>query len=159
MAGVGETERLPPVREFDSMPAPQLEFAFPNLKGTAYQLTSPATPSYNCIAWAAGFSDRWWWPDQDCYWPPTAPFETTLSAFIAAFVSCGYETCMNGDLDPHLEKVAIFTSSGRPTHAARQLRDGQWTSKCGKSEDIAHELGGVTSAVYGTPSVFLARPR
>ena len=40
-----------------------IEAAFPALVGTGYFVTSPATPEYNCIAWAAGETDRWWWPD------------------------------------------------------------------------------------------------
>lgn len=28
-----------------------------------FLLTSPQTPIYNCIAWAYGVIDKWYWPD------------------------------------------------------------------------------------------------
>jgi hypothetical protein len=37
---------------------------------------------------------------------------------------------------------------GTPTHAARQLPDGTWTSKLGISEDIQHALDDLAGAVY-----------
>lgn len=50
-------------------------------------------------------------------------------------------------------------ANGRPAHAARQLADGSWTSKCGRSEDIRHTLEGLAGDVYGEPTIFLSRPR
>lgn len=35
---------------------------FPSLADLGFSKTSPATSSYNCIAWAAGRTDEWWWP-------------------------------------------------------------------------------------------------
>ncbi|HEY7428267.1 MAG TPA: hypothetical protein VH682_28795 [Gemmataceae bacterium] len=40
----------------------RFEVLFPRLNGTAYRITSPASDVYNCIAWAAGETNRWWWP-------------------------------------------------------------------------------------------------
>jgi hypothetical protein len=34
-----------------------LHEVFPGLLGTAYRVTSPPDPDYNCIAWAAGVTD------------------------------------------------------------------------------------------------------
>jgi hypothetical protein len=79
-----------------------------------------------------------------------------------ALSSTGYAVtsgCDSSDLEPGLEKVAIYLANGLPTHAARQLADGAWTSKCGRLEDIRHTLDGVAGDVYGQPAVFLARPR
>ena len=42
-----------------------LESSFPNLKADGYQVTSPQSLEYNCIAWAAGDNTQWWWPDDD----------------------------------------------------------------------------------------------
>ena len=39
--------------------------------------------------------------------------------------------------------VAIYQSGGLPTHAARQLSDGNWTSKLGPNIDITHSLSGL----------------
>ncbi len=55
------------------MQSPNLTAAFPNLQPDDYQVTSPATPRYNCIAWAAGNDDTWWWPPggfNGYYWAP-----------------------------------------------------------------------------------------
>ncbi|HMD98104.1 MAG TPA: hypothetical protein VKM93_12350 [Terriglobia bacterium] len=36
---------------------------FPNLNAGNHEITSAASRLYNCIAWAAGDTQRWWWPD------------------------------------------------------------------------------------------------
>lgn len=47
---------------------------------------------------------------------------------------------------------------GSPTHAARQLPDGTWTSKLGKDVDISHDsLDGLSGDRYGTPALILRR--
>ena len=107
-----------------------------------FAATSPATPEYNCIAWAAGETDRWWWPDPMRLgaWPPGVPRQETLEAFLQAYETLGYEPCESDTLDPGVEKVAIYVDdAGRPTHAARQLPSRKWTSKLGRAEDIEHD--------------------
>lgn len=138
----------------------ELESNFPQLASTPYTVTSPETTDYNCLAWAAGASDCWWWPDLDesCFWPAGIARHETLSAFIQAFAVLGYSVCVTGDLESDREKVAIFASNGQPTHAARQLPDGLWTSKCGAGHDIVHAMDGLNGNIYGRPEVFLARP-
>src|ERR1039458_1110376 len=105
---------------------------------TTYKKTSDPTGLYNCIAWAAGFSNKWWWPDKFKigFWPPTAKREEKLEAFAQAFATIGYEKCNNGNLEEGFEKIALYAVPnplGRwiPTHAARQLPTGEWTSKMG----------------------------
>jgi hypothetical protein len=101
----------------------ELERLVPGLARADYEITSPADPAYNCIAWAAGDTSRWWWPDpeESDYWPPGVPREETLQVFIAAFeISGGYETCQAPDLERGFEKTAIFVANGRPAHAAKQ---------------------------------------
>jgi hypothetical protein len=126
-------------------------------------VTSPGTPVYNCVAWAAGDDTRWWWPDEarDYYWPSGAPREATVEAFVAAFALLDYELCETGDaaFDPDYEKVAIYVNDDKPTHAARQVRTGEWTSKCGRLEDITHTLEGLEGSCYGAPAVVMRRRR
>jgi hypothetical protein len=137
-----------------------LEQAFPNLIPGEYRGTSPADANYNCIAWAAGETDRWWWPDAAgvSYWPSGVPREETLDAFLAAFATLGYAPTGDPSLEPDTEKVAIFANSGVPTHAVRQLPHGRWTSKLGQSEDIEHLLNGLTGGIYGRVALILKRP-
>ena len=47
---------------------------FPTLRFSAFEITSPATKQYNCIAWAAEESHQWWWPSGP-YWPDGVPKE------------------------------------------------------------------------------------
>ena len=126
--------------------------------------TSPTDGNYNCIAWAANDQFNWWWPGEDGYWPDFAPREETVEAFVAMFRGLGYTECENGELELGFEKVAIYAvrSAGRlePTHTARQLIDGKWTSKLGPLEDISHDaLDGVNGPVYGSAVRYMRRSR
>ena len=73
----------------------ELKRLFPGLDGSAYDVTSPSTALYNCIAWAAQRDDQWWWPDAmgQYYWPVKASREETLQAFEKAYgttaIHCG----------------------------------------------------------------------
>lgn len=133
---------------------------FPHLEETGHRLTSPETPEYNCIAWAASEDDVWWWPDKQetAYWPPNVPREETIDAFVEAYGVLGYSVCENDQLEHGFEKIAIYAIDDTPTHAARQLESGKWTSKLGKSYDIEHDLVvGVTGPTYGKCVVVMRR--
>ena len=139
-----------------------MEDCFPQITQTGYSVTSPQTPRYNCIAWAAGDTRKWWWPDPSpfAYWPPAIPRENTLPRFIEAFRTLGYEPCADAGLEAGFEKVAVYADGdGFPTHAARQLASGVWTSKLGREEDIEHgEPAGVEGEQYGFVIQVLKRP-
>src|ERR1041384_2554927 len=136
------------------MPDDALDQLFSGLRGVGFEATSPRDQRYNCVAWAAGDVTRWWWPAESpfAYWPPGTGREESVDSFIQAFAILGYERALSGDLEPQFEKVAIFASNdGVPTHMARQLGDGTWTSKLGSLEDIQHqELSALEGAEYGT---------
>lgn len=139
----------------------ELEDYFPNLSQTKYEVTSPRTYDYNCFAWAAEENDRWWSPvsSDDYYWPEGAPTQLTVEAFIEAYRLFGYEPCDRSDLELGFQKIAIYTNAnGEPSHAARQLPNGLWTSKLGDWEDIEHELDGITGDMYGFVKQILKRP-
>ena len=135
----------------------------PNLNSGNHRITSPRKNRYNCIAWAANVDTQWWWPTRKGFWPPGIPREETLSAFLAAFATLGYEECRNGSLEHGYEKVALYARRNEnndlvPTHAARQLRDGRWTSKLGSQEDIEHlEVENVNGPSYGSAVKFMRR--
>ena len=84
----------------------RLESQLPNLRRTGYSVTSEADRKYNCIAWAVNDNTRWWWPSQFYYWPPGAPVEESLAAFIRTFETLGYEVCDDGEWEEGVEKVA-----------------------------------------------------
>lgn len=43
------------------MRAPELEAEFPGLLSTAYEVTSPHDPKYDCIAYALGDVNHFWY--------------------------------------------------------------------------------------------------
>lgn len=136
---------------------------FPNLSSDNFVPTSPETSDYNCIAWAAGEDDRWWWPgpaELGGYWPPGVSRAVVSTSFLDAFRTLGYEKCTSGDLEPNFEKLALYANqAGVPTHMARQLPDGNWTSKLGRNIDICHfTLDAIANGTYGVVQAFYWRP-
>ena len=133
---------------------------FPNLDPSVSDETSLPTNRYNCIAYAAGDDRRWWWPDPDGidYWPEKAQRVVHLAAFQHAFETLGYSLASDEVLEEGYEKVAVFSVGAKPTHAARQLANGLWSSKLGNLEDISHNLNGVENKTYGTIAFFMKRP-
>jgi hypothetical protein len=137
-----------------------LETLFPGLQGTAYRVTSPADDAYNCIAWVAGDTKQWWWPDVSPkrYWPAGVPREETLTAFQAAFASLGCVACPTETYEQGFERIALFgDGKGYPLHAARQLPHGRWSSKTGELEDIEHALHDLEGAEYGAVVLIMRR--
>jgi hypothetical protein len=140
---------------------------FPNLTSQNHQITSSRDTGYNCIAWAAGDVTNWWWPNNiDSYWPAGALNEVTVEAFISAYATLGYSECRHPRYEYGFEKIAIYARHDQglwvPTHAARQLPDGRWTSKMGNCEDIAHRsinaVNGRGLKGYGAPLRYMKRP-
>lgn len=140
-----------------------IEKIFPNLLVHGYSITSPLTTEYNCIAWAAGDTEAWWEPDPLYlyFWPDGIPREYSLDAYVYAYETVGYTVCQRPELADCCEKVAIYVNpNGKPTHAARQLNNGRWTSKLGKLEDIEHNtLEGLYGQTYGAVAVFMKREK
>lgn len=134
---------------------------FPNTIKEPFLLTSPPTTHYNCIAWAYGDDTRWFWPDnQNIYfWPHDVPRVETIEAFIKLFEKIGYSICEDGEHEHEFDKVAVYVNQGKPTHAARQLQNGMWTSKLGENFDITHSIKSMSDGFYGNVGVFLKRPR
>ena len=81
-----------------------LEQKFPRLRGTIYNIISPETADYNCIAWAAGDTERWWWPIPPSYWPLGVSLQETIESFIQAFVTLGFVPTDSDQLEPGFEK-------------------------------------------------------
>jgi hypothetical protein len=133
---------------------------FPKLSVANSRLTSPTDEGYNCIAWAAEDVDYWWEPDAMglMYWPSGVPREYTLNAYAQAYSILGYLEPTDESLQPGSQKVAIYADAkGTPTHASRQLRDGWWASKLGRSFDIEHDFAALDGPLYGTVAMILAK--
>jgi hypothetical protein len=132
----------------------------PSLNKRNNDITSDADPQYNCVAFAAGVTNRKWWPlfQPDFYWPPGAPKINSIGSFVTAFSTLGYVECEDGSFEEGFEKVAFYVRNGQPTHAARQVGPGRWKSKLGDWYDIEHTNDAVSSGHYGQIEKYMKRP-
>ncbi len=136
---------------------------FPFLDPANHIVVGPESDFHNCIAWAAGFDDRKIWPGvAEYHWPACLPQEESLASLIAFFVSLGYQQCDDPSLEEGFEKVALFADpeDDYPTHAARQLPNGWWSSKMGwDGVTIEHDgLACIEGNQYGRAVLSLRRP-
>lgn len=141
------------------LPPTDLLVKFPNWMKQHCNKTSDETRDYNCIAWAMGDNQKWWWPVPigQAAWPKGIPRQETIDAFARAFATRGFLPTTDGTLLPQTEKVALYTKDHVPTHAARQLPNGHWTSKIGQFWDVEHALGALEGPEYGRATHFFAR--
>lgn len=134
---------------------PEVEEDFPELLESGYDVTSPPVTRNNCIGWALGDKTQYWDPGmvgvRGFYWPPGIPREDSLRAWTRVFEMYGYRICESANLEPGVEKVAIYADAiGTPTHVAKQQPCGQWTSKLGRGVDIEHDdLAGLQGDLFG----------
>lgn len=139
-----------------------LNRAFPNLLGQAFTVTNDLPQEidqYNCIAWAAEDKQNKWWPVGNVYWPPSATKAETIQAFAEAYATLGYKHVDNSSHETGRQKIALYVDANNiPTHAARQLSDGNWSSKLGESIEITHKsLSALEDGLYGKAIVFFER--
>ncbi len=130
---------------------------FPRLTPQNHRVTSPTTQDYNCIAWAAGDTTRWWQPA--VYWPiAVAPTAGDIQTLVPAYQALGFGVCADGKREAGVEKIALYGNFFFYSHAARQLPSGQWTSKLGTDVDIEHNTPeDVAEGLYGVVMYFMSR--
>lgn len=134
-----------------------LQDLFPNLNDDNHKITSPRTVDYNCTAWVAKNTQRWWQPG--VFWPiDTSREDYGIGALVEVFTELGFVECSSSELEVGFEKVAIYGAEMLYTHMARQLEDGQWTSKLGQLEDITHTTPDVIAGGdYGEVVLYMKR--
>ena len=131
--------------------------------GDAFEITSEATPTYNCIAWAIGETERWWEGGEfsGYYWPSDVPTSHALDSLELALRKIGFERSEVGAFDSRYETIAIFEESDEEySHVAKALANGHWSSKIGDAEDIEHyELEALVGQrpAYGRFAFFMRR--
>jgi hypothetical protein len=81
----------------------------------------------------------------------------TTAAFEDWFDFDGWEEVQDPAPAPNTTIVALYLLNGSPTHAARYLGHGLWTSKLGHDIDLAHELHELDGPTYGTPARFFRK--
>lgn len=138
---------------------------FPNLKyDKDFKITSPNTRDYNCISWALGRLNVWYWPplgkeqEEDEYWPEDVSDDTKIETFIKAMKTEGFALCSSEELESSVTKIALYSKDGYCTHAARQLPNGLWTSKLGFWHDIQHSSPlSLEGDMYGSVYCFMKK--
>jgi len=146
---------------------------FPKLeKDILFDITSPQTDEYNCIAWAMGFNDRWvdCWPEvEGHWWPPIEVCDLKPESLVKAFEYVNFVKCKDCDSEDGFEKVALYmlddginpeTGNHEPiwTHASRVLSDKECHSKMGQSFDVHHSNGDIfEGSCYGHIYAFMKR--
>ncbi|MFO0844380.1 MAG: hypothetical protein U0797_18620 [Gemmataceae bacterium] len=133
--------------------------SFPRL-GDDFEVLAPASAAYNCIAWALGRSDRWVWPV-----PPGQP--VSVGDFDALFSAHGYRRVGPLNYDPQAghDKLVLYAKrnefgEAEPTHCARQLADGSWSSKLGRLPLIRHlHPDDIDGGTYGEAHAVYVRER
>ncbi len=149
--------------------APIRENSFPNLYSAGYEVTSKEDDFQNCIAYAAGRDKGVWTPyaGHGYYWPAGLPRKTDVETFVKLYkLEADYDPCEDsdkGEPEEGIEKIVLYVDSNNDvTHAAKQNRDGTWTSKLGDWEDIRHKVPaavGGDAPAYGKVAKFLRRTR
>jgi len=139
-----------------------LEELFPALAVFGYKILSRPTDRYDCVAWAAGDTTRWWWPDLKGkrYWPENVERKRTLDVFKKVFENLGYFICDNGNFEEGYDKIAIYVNeNGKPTHVTRQFWKNVWISKIGEWELVEYyNVNALYDGICGDIAVFMKRP-
>lgn len=125
---------------------------FPALTDVAAKKTSEPDESYNCIAWAFEDNRRFWWPSRRAYWPVAFFGRTVKQAFDDWLLFDGWSITQDRSYSADYFKIALYEFNGTPTHAARLLPSNLWTSKLGRSLDLAHTLDELEGPSYGQVS-------
>ena len=132
---------------------------FPNLYNEGCEVVDRPSVRYNCIAYAAGDTGQWWWPDEDNHWPPWATRDERMDSLVEAFVGLGYERCDDSDPEDGYQKVALYGFQDQFEHAALQMPSGRWRSKMGQGPVIEHRNPeSLAGGMYGNPTVYMRRP-
>ena len=135
-----------------------LTAAFPHLAQAGFEIVGQPSERYNCIAYAAGDTSRWWWPNGVNYWPPWAPLTDSIASLMEVFAGLGYEISDAGDIAAGDQKVALYEGDGKMQHAALQMPDGRWRSKMGQGPVIEHPSpDALSDGIYGRATIIMRR--
>ena len=152
------------------MPLKELRGIFPNLSDNPDKLTSPIDIDYNCVSWALDISDCWIEPygliipspSPPYYWPENIPQDNRTETYVKLFEHYGFEVTDDPSIEDNNEKIVIYSRDNEFQHVARQLPNGDWTSKIGKQEDIRHSLNELEASgpySYGSANIFMKKQK
>lgn len=131
---------------------------FPNSFASPFLITSQEDDRYNCVTWSMNDTKRWWDWEEDAFWIEGIPQDGKLTTFEKLFNKLGFEICFNEEYEIDYQKIVLFSVDGTHCmHVARQLKNGNWTSKLGVSHDVEHTLVAMEGGIYGDGVVFMKR--
>ncbi len=134
-----------------------------------FVLLSDCDDTYNCIAWAMQYTDRWVMPgvknEAGYWWPEAAESSMTPEALVQAFECEGFATAHDHTVRDGYDKVALYKALDDKgewvwTHATRIVAEGIEYSKFGEGWDGQHSLGALSgdpTSVYGIPYAYMER--
>ncbi|MBK8565569.1 MAG: hypothetical protein IPN76_20040 [Saprospiraceae bacterium] len=104
---------------------------FPNSFHEPFEVTSPSSGKYNCIAWALNDQTRFIWPlrKRGFYCPKGLPMVETIEAFSKLFAKHGYQVCENGNLEDGYQNWPCL-----PKTVFRPMLPGNLPMDCGQAK-------------------------
>ena len=136
-----------------------LNVSFPHLRSEGFVVVDPPSIRYNCIAYAAGDTGRWWDYTRRGYWPPHATRSERIERLQEVFAGLGFEECEDASVEPGYQKIALYEDQGVWEHATVQMPNGAWRSKMGPGPVIEHRSPeSLSGGPYGEVHCFMRRP-
>ncbi|MBI4648181.1 MAG: hypothetical protein HY738_16760 [Bacteroidia bacterium] len=131
---------------------------FPNSFDAQFEISSPKTCKYNCLAWAMNDNTKWWDYEDDYYWVAGIEKNGKLKTFIKLLECFNYKKTNTASYESGYDKIALFSKDKiECTHLAKQLKEEIWTSKLGSSYDVLHTLKGIENGIYGDVKIIMKR--
>ncbi len=116
---------------------------FPALNVNKARVTGNMTPTYNCISWTVGVTNRWLWPG------------SSINNFDTFYRRFGFIRRSNGPVAAWGHSTSSMTHGcvSGPGHGTR------WESKCGRDLRIQHGLNELVGGTYGRVLAFYSKSR
>ena len=135
-----------------------LNVEFLNLRAEGFTVVDPPSDRYNCIAYAAGDTSKWWDHTPRRYWPPYATRSPSIESLQEVFAGLGFGECDDGSLVAGYQKVALYEDDGEYQHASIQMPNGAWRSKMGPGPVIEHRSPeSLSRGIYGNATTFMRK--
>ena len=110
--------------------------AFPKLASEDFEIVEQPSEQYNCIAYAAGDTSKWWDHNANHYWPTHVTRSSSIESLKEVFAGLDFEQCQDSSAEEGYQKIALYEQQGVWTHAAVQHPAGPWRSKMGQGPVI-----------------------
>ena len=91
--------------------APALIAAFPNLSDEDFEIVSPPSDSYNCIAYVANDTSQRWDPNAGDYWPPWASRNDRIDSLKQVFAGMGTKNAPTAASKPVTKRLLCMTKA------------------------------------------------